>query len=101
METVRFIAKFEDFADEEVPYMYHCHMLQHEDDGLMGQFIVEGEEGILTGDVNGDELVNILDIITIVNIVLDGQYDEAADINNDGSVNILDIVALVSIILGN
>ena len=25
--------------------MYHCHMLQHEDDGLMGQFIVEGEEG--------------------------------------------------------
>ena len=101
METVRFIAKFEDFADEEVPYMYHCHMLQHEDDGLMGQFIVEGEEEILTGDVNGDELVNILDIITIANIVLDGQYDEAADINNDGSVNILDIVALVSIILGN
>ena len=100
METVRFIAKFEDFANEEVPYMYHCHMLQHEDDGLMGQFIVEGEEEILTGDVNGDELVNILDIITIANIVLDGQYDEAADINNDGSVNILDIVALVNIILG-
>ena len=42
METVRFIAKFEDFADDELPYMYHCHMLQHEDDGLMGQFIVEG-----------------------------------------------------------
>ena len=101
METVRFIAKFEDFANEEVPYMYHCHMLQHEDDGLMGQFIVEGEEEILTGDVNGDELVNILDIITIANIVLDGQYDEAADINNDGSVNILDIVALVNIILSN
>ena len=43
METVRFIAKFEDHADDEVPYMYHCHMLQHEDEGLMGQFIVEGE----------------------------------------------------------
>ncbi|MBT6413248.1 MAG: T9SS type A sorting domain-containing protein, partial [Candidatus Marinimicrobia bacterium] len=42
-ETVRFIAKFEDHADDEVPYMYHCHMLQHEDEGLMGQFIVEGE----------------------------------------------------------
>lgn len=41
METVRFITKFEDFADNETPYMYHCHMLQHEDDGLMGQFIVE------------------------------------------------------------
>jgi len=38
--TVRFITKFEDFANEEVPYMYHCHMLSHEDDGMMGQFIV-------------------------------------------------------------
>ena len=38
--TVRFITKFEDFADEDTPYMYHCHMLSHEDDGMMGQFIV-------------------------------------------------------------
>ena len=38
--TVRFITKFEDFANQEVPYMYHCHMLSHEDDGMMGQFIV-------------------------------------------------------------
>jgi bilirubin oxidase len=38
--TVRFITRFEDFANEEVPYMYHCHMLSHEDDGMMGQFIV-------------------------------------------------------------
>ncbi len=39
-ETVRFIAKFEDFADTSTPYMYHCHILMHEDDGMMGQFIV-------------------------------------------------------------
>jgi blue copper oxidase len=39
-ETVRFIAKFEDFANDNVPYMYHCHMLVHEDGGIMGQFIV-------------------------------------------------------------
>ncbi len=38
--TVRFITKFEDFADEDSPYMYHCHMLSHEDEGMMGQFIV-------------------------------------------------------------
>lgn len=37
---VRFITKFEDFANPEVPYMYHCHMLTHEDGGMMGQFIV-------------------------------------------------------------
>lgn len=40
-ETVRFITKFEDFADTTMPYMYHCHILMHEDDGMMGQFVVE------------------------------------------------------------
>lgn len=40
METVRFIAHFNDFANPDVPYMYHCHMLVHEDDGMMGQFVV-------------------------------------------------------------
>ncbi len=40
-ETVRFIAKFETFANDTVPYMYHCHMLIHEDGGMMGQFVVK------------------------------------------------------------
>lgn len=39
-ETVRIIMKFEDHADTIVPYMYHCHVLMHEDDGMMGQFMV-------------------------------------------------------------
>lgn len=39
-ETVRFITKFEDFANDSVPYMYHCHLLTHEDGGMMGQFVV-------------------------------------------------------------
>jgi FtsP/CotA-like multicopper oxidase with cupredoxin domain len=39
-QTIRFITKFEDFADDVIPYMYHCHNLFHEDAGMMGQFIV-------------------------------------------------------------
>ncbi|MBI3135994.1 MAG: multicopper oxidase domain-containing protein [Bacteroidetes bacterium] len=39
-DTLRFITKFDDFADPMIPYMYHCHILMHEDDGMMGQFIV-------------------------------------------------------------
>ena len=39
-QTVRFITKFENFTDHMMPYMYHCHMLAHEDDGMMGQFLV-------------------------------------------------------------
>ena len=39
-ETVRVITRFEDFADKDIPYMYHCHILEHEDAGMMGQFVV-------------------------------------------------------------
>jgi FtsP/CotA-like multicopper oxidase with cupredoxin domain len=38
--VVRFITQFDTYHDNEVPYMYHCHMLTHEDHGMMGQFIV-------------------------------------------------------------
>ena len=38
--TVRVIAEFADFADPQHPYMYHCHILEHEDAGMMGQFVV-------------------------------------------------------------
>lgn len=38
--SVTFIAKFDDYADSTWPYMYHCHALTHEDEGMMGQFKV-------------------------------------------------------------
>lgn len=40
-DSVTFITKFEDFADSLTPYMYHCHILMHEDAGMMGQFVVK------------------------------------------------------------
>jgi hypothetical protein len=55
----------------------------------------------LAGDVNGDSLLNVQDIVIIVNLILAGETNSSADYNGDGDVNILDIVALVSIILGN
>lgn len=39
-QFVKFITKFETFCDSMATYMYHCHMLPHEDDGMMGQFNV-------------------------------------------------------------
>ena len=39
-ERVEIISRFEDYADTESPYMYHCHILEHEDAGMMGQFLV-------------------------------------------------------------
>jgi bilirubin oxidase len=34
------IMKFPMYADAHVQYMYHCHILEHEDMGMMGQFVV-------------------------------------------------------------
>ena len=47
---VRLIMRFEDYADPESPYMYHCHLVRHEDQGMMGQFVVAepGQDGIET-----------------------------------------------------
>ncbi len=39
-EMVRVVAEFKDYADPDRPYMYHCHILEHEDAGMMGQFVV-------------------------------------------------------------
>ena len=39
-EVVRIIMKFPEYSDAKIPYMYHCHILEHEDQGMMGQFTV-------------------------------------------------------------
>ncbi len=58
------------------------------------------------GDYNGDSVLNILDIVSLVNIVIENSSLSdsqlcAADMNADGIINILDIVALVNIIIQN
>ena len=40
MDSAKFITRFTTFSDEMTPYMYHCHLLHHEDDGMMGSFLV-------------------------------------------------------------
>ena len=39
-ERARILTRFEDYTDPNLPYMYHCHILEHEDAGMMGQFTV-------------------------------------------------------------
>jgi len=51
------------------------------------------------GDINGDNSINIQDIVLAVNLVLSSEYNNLADLNSDSTVDILDIVQLVNIIL--
>ncbi|MFC4372713.1 multicopper oxidase family protein [Nocardia halotolerans] len=38
--TYTLAMRFADHTDPTYPYMYHCHLLHHEDQGMMGQFLV-------------------------------------------------------------
>ncbi|MFG2057345.1 multicopper oxidase family protein [Micromonospora sp. NPDC048930] len=38
--TVRLAVQFGHHTDPTTPYMYHCHILRHEDKGMMGQFVI-------------------------------------------------------------
>ena len=53
------------------------------------------------GDINLDGKVNVTDVTTLVNMILNGETAnlELADINADGKVNVSDVTALVNIIL--
>jgi FtsP/CotA-like multicopper oxidase with cupredoxin domain len=46
-QNAQFITKFTDYSDSLHPYMFHCHIALHEDEGMMGQFVVDnGSSGI-------------------------------------------------------
>tara|TARA_R100000654_G_scaffold3923_1_gene12278 strand:+ start:1588 stop:3975 length:2388 start_codon:yes stop_codon:yes gene_type:complete len=67
--------------------------------------VPDEDEPILYGDINGDGLVDVLDVVAIVNIIineeeLNQQQQDIADYNRDGNVDILDVVGMVSRIIG-
>ena len=53
------------------------------------------------GDLNGDNTINISDVIILVNLIISDEPidNPLADINQDESINVLDVIELVNIIL--
>ena len=89
------------FADGEVgDYQISEHVLI-----VNGQIVGDEEPCPLQGDVNGDQNLNVLDVVLTVNNVLclDGGdcYDVCADMNQDGVLNVLDVVLLVNAVLNS
>lgn len=50
--------------------------------------------------MNGDESLNVLDIVTMVGFVMGGTFVSIGDMNGDGALNVLDVVTLVNVVLG-
>ena len=55
--SMRIITKFDRFSNDAIPYMYHCHMLKHEDGGMMGSFVVVDKTAVV--DIDNSGAVNI------------------------------------------
>ena len=53
----------------------------------------------LYGDIDNDQIIDVIDIIFIINLILESNYDLTADLNNDEVLNVLDVVILVNLII--
>jgi len=65
------------------------------------QILIDEMVVVVPGDVNGDGELNVVDVISVVNLILAGGYNELADINNDSALNVTDVISMVNIILSN
>ena len=58
------------------------------------------EPDVLTGDINQDGLINLLDVAPFVELLSNGNFQAEADINQDGIVNLLDVQPFVELLAG-
>ena len=54
---------------------------------------------ILEGDLNADNVIDVLDVIQAVNFILNSEYENMADLNQDNILNVLDIILYIELIL--
>jgi hypothetical protein len=53
----------------------------------------------LLGDINSDGFINVIDIVSTVNLILSDEYNELGDLNSDGNIDVVDIVLIVNLII--
>ena len=74
--------------------------LDPDDTGIIAIDGIYTYSGAMLGDLNLDEVINILDVILLVNIILGlDEFNSLGDMNLDEQIDILDVVQLVNIIL--
>ena len=71
-------------------------------EAAIDNFIIEyiGENTNLSGDLNNDSNIDVLDVVLIVNMILNNDNNNPnADLNQDGTINVQDVVTLIGFIL--
>lgn len=57
------------------------------------------EPTVTTGDLNGDDVVNVMDIMEIIDLMVAGSYHADADLNGDSVVDMMDIVEIIDLMI--
>ena len=100
--------RYYDCSEDAEVWLYEVVYGGHDWPGSSGNFDINANTEIWNffnmynftlGDVNNDSNIDILDIVSIVNLILIGQIQASADMNEDGAINIQDIIILVNLIL--
>ena len=55
----------------------------------------------IQGDVNGDGDVNVIDITSLIDEIMNDGTNPRADVNGDGEINVIDITVLIDIIMNS
>ena len=88
-----------DWAGEDIDLTDDGGAIIAIDSGQFGFLKVGNIQNNIIGDLNGDNFVNVLDVVLLVNVALGLESYPGSDINQDNIVNVLDIVQLINIIL--
>ncbi|PCI96122.1 MAG: oxidase [Flavobacteriales bacterium] len=82
-ETVRIIKEFTDYANPTMAYMSHCHILEHEDIGMMTHWVVV--DPAVTDIEKIEEKINEFSVYPNPS---DGNINLSMNINSDGDYTI-------------
>ncbi len=102
--------RYFDCTDNAEVWLYEVVNGGHDWPGSYGNMDINASEEIWNffsqytfslGDINNDGSIDVLDIVSSVNLILNNEYNNSADLNSDNSINVLDIVQLVNIILNS
>ena len=75
---------------------------QYMDADQWREFFYEPNDDFLYGDVNGDGVVNIADVTTLIDYLLTGEVEiqpQAADVSHDETISISDVTSLIDYLL--
>ena len=82
-------------------YIGHINLLSlgNSEENYIRGLLEEHYQQSNTGDINEDTFVNIQDVILVINLILNNEFNSLADMNLDSNVNVLDVIQLVNTIL--